>query len=267
MKKIIYLFFLFLLSLIVFLIIYLSTIGIETTKFNNLVINEIKKKDPNIKISLDKIKLKLDVKKVQIYISTVEPQIIYQNIKIPIKKINLYTKITSILKSKNEINQAIISLENFYIKDIQKLAVRTKPSNFKKYLLNNLSNGEIEKILIDVKLDKNLKIYDYKVNGSVKKINIKVINNLLIQDVSLNFISDKNLTLINSINAKYQEVSISNGSISLKRDKLIDIEGKFNTQFNLDENAINRLFSRLDIKILKKKQSKCKRLITTQFFF
>ena len=254
MKKIIYLFFLFLLSLIVFLIIYLSTIGIETTKFNNLVINEIKKKDPNIKISLDKIKLKLDVKKVQIYISTVEPQIIYQNIKIPIKKINLYTKITSILKSKKEINQAIVSLENFYIKDIQKLAVKTKPSNFKKYLLNNLSNGEIEKILIDVKLDKNLKIYDYKVNGSVKKINIKVINNLLIQDVSLNFISDKNLTLVNSLNAKHLGVSISNGSINLKRDKQIDIEGKFNTRFNLNEKAINKLFSRLNIKFIENKK-------------
>jgi hypothetical protein len=254
MKRIIYLFFLFLLSLIVFLIIYLSTIGIETTKFNNLVINEIKKKDPNIKISLDKIKLKLDVKKVQIYISTVEPQIIYQNIKIPIKKINLYTKITSILKSKKEINQAIVSLENFYIKDIQKLAVKTKPSNFKKYLLNNLSNGEIEKILIDVKLDKNLKIYDYKVNGSVKKINIKVINHLLIQDVSLNFISDKNLTLVNSLNAKHLGVSISNGSINLKRDKQIDIEGKFNTRFNLNEKAINKLFSRLNIKFIENKK-------------
>ena len=254
MKRIIYLFFLFLLSLIVFLIIYLSTIGIETTKFNNLVINEIKKKDPNIKISLDKIKLKLDVKKVQIYISTVEPQIIYQNIKIPIKKINLYTKITSILKSKKEINQAIVSLENFYIKDIQKLAVRTKPSNFKKYLLNNLSNGEIEKILIDVKLDKDLKIYDYKVNGSVKKINIKVINHLLIQDVSLNFISDKNLTLVNSLNAKHLGVSISNGSINLKRDKQIDIEGKFNTRFNLNKKAINKLFSRLNIKFIENKK-------------
>jgi len=254
MKKIIYLFFLFLLSLIVFLIIYLSTIGIETTKFNSLVINEIKKKDPNIKISLDKIKLKLDVKKVQIYISTVEPQIIYQNVKIPIKKINLYTKITSILKSKNEINQAIVSLENFYVKDIQKLAVRTKPSNFKKYLLNNLSNGEVEKILIDVKLDKDLKIYDYKVNGSVKKINIKVLNNSLIQDVSLNFISDKNLTLVNSLNAKHLGVSISNGSINLKRDKQIDIEGKFNTQFNLGEKAINKLFSRLNIKFMENKK-------------
>ena len=66
----------------------------------------------------------------------------------------------------------------------------------KSYLLNNFNDGEINKILIDVKLDKNLNIKDYKINGSVKKVNINVLNNLSIQDVSLNFITDKNLTLI-----------------------------------------------------------------------
>jgi len=267
MKKLLYSFFLITLSLIIFIIIYSSTIGVETTKFNNLIISEIKKKDPNIQLSLNKIKIKLDLKKIKIYLSTTEPQIIYQNIKIPIKEINIYTKIISIFKSEKEINQVTVYLENFNVKEVQKLAVRIKPSNFKTYLLNNLSNGVVEKILIDVKLDKNLKINDYKVNGSIKKINIKVLNNLLIQDVSLNFISDKNLTLINSINAKYQEVSISNGSISLKRDKLMDIEGKFNTQFNLDENAINRLFSRLDIKILKKNKVSAKGSLLHNFFF
>ena len=258
MKKLLYSFFLVILSLIIFIIIYLSTIGLETSKFNALIISEIKKKEPNIQLSLNKIKLKFDVKKIQLYISTVEPKIIYQNIEIPIKKINLYTKIISILKSKNEINQVTISLENFNINEIQKLAVRIKPSNIKTYLLNNLNNGVIEKILIDVKLDKDLSISDYKVNGSVKKINIKVLNDLLIQDVSLNFISDKNLTLINSLNAKYQGVLISNGSISLKKDKEIDIDGKFNSQFNLDDYKINRLFSKLDVKFLEKNKVSAK---------
>ena len=258
MKKLLYSFFLVILSLIIFIIIYLSTIGLETSKFNTLIINEIKKKEPNIQLSLNKIKLKFDVKKIQLYISTVEPKIIYQNIEIPIKKINLYTKIISILKSKNEINQVTVSLENFNINEIQKLAVRIKPSNIKTYLLNNLNNGIIEKILIDVKLDKDLSISDYKVNGSVRKINIKALNDLLIQDVSLNFISDKNLTLINSLNAKYQGVLISNGSISLRRDKQIDIDGKFNSQFNFDDYKINRLFSKFDVKFLEKNKVSAK---------
>jgi hypothetical protein len=252
MKKFIYSLFLITLSLILFFIIYLSVIGVNTSKFNNIIINEIKKKDPNVQLILGKIKIKFDLKKFQIYLSTLEPQIIYRDVKIPIKEISLYSKISSILKSKNGVNQAILIIENFNVKDIQKLAVRIKPSNFKTYLLNNINNGEIEKILIDVKLDKNFQINDYKVNGSVKKINIKAFNNLLIRDVSLNFISDKNLTLINSISANYQSISISNGSTSFKKDKKINIEGKFDSQFNLSGDVINKLFVESNINFLKK---------------
>ena len=251
MQKIIYLFFLFFISIIFFLIIYLSVFGVETSRFNNIIINEIKKKDNNIQLSLKSIKVKFDIKKIQIYFATLEPQITYQDIKVPIKEINLYSKIISILKSKNEINQAIISLENFSIEDIQKLAVRIKPSNFKNYLLNNFNNGKIEKILIDLKFNDNLKISEYKVNGSIKKVNIKAPKNLLIQDVSFNFVSDKNLTLINSLNAKYQGIAISNGSISLKRDKQIDIEGKFNSEFNLSVDEINKLLPKSNLKFFK----------------
>ena len=258
MHRILYSIFLILVSFFIFIIVYLSTVGVETSKFNNVIINEIKKKDPNVEISLDNIKIKFDIKKIQIYLSTFEPQITYQGIKIPIKEINLYTKIISILKSKNEINQVIVSFQNFKLKDVQKLSTRIKPSNFKTYLLNNLNDGEIDKILIDIKLDENLNISDYKVNGSVKKVNIKILNDLSIQDVSLNFITDKNLTLINSLNAKYKDISISNGSLTLKRDKQIDIEGKFNSQFNLNENEINKFFIKSKIKFLEKNKANIK---------
>ncbi|MDC0450117.1 hypothetical protein OAL70_04505, partial [Pelagibacteraceae bacterium] len=251
MQKIIYSVLSILISLIILFTVYLSTVGLETTRFNNIIINEIKKKESDVQLSLGKIKIKFDIKKIQIYLSTENPLIIYQNIKIPIKEINLYTKIISILKSKNEINQAIISAENFNIKDIQKLAIRIKPSNFKTFLLNNINNGEVEKILINVKLGENLNINDYKVNGSLKKINIEASKNLKIRDVSFNFISDRNLTLINSLKAKYQGILISNGSLSLKTDKQKDIEGKFNSQFDLSGREINKLVSTSNIKFLE----------------
>jgi hypothetical protein len=267
MQKIIYSLLSILISLIILFIVYLSTVGLETTRFNNIIINEIKKKEPNIQLSLGKIKIKFDIKKIQIYLSTENPLIVYQNIKIPIKEINLYTKIISILKSKNEINQAIISAENFSIKDIQKLAIRIKPSNFKTYLLNNINNGEVEKILINVKLGENLNINDYKVNGSLKKINIKALKNLKIRDVSFNFISDPNLTLINSLKAKYQGILISNGSLSLKIDKQKDIEGKFNSQFDLNGREINKLVSTSNIKFLENNNLSIKGSLIHNFKF
>jgi hypothetical protein len=267
MQKIIYSLLLILFLLIILFTVYLSTVGIETSRFNNIIISEIKKKEPNVQLSLDKIKIKFDIKKIQIYLSTVNPYILYQNIKIPIKEINLYTKIISILKSKNEINQAIISAENFNIKDIQHLATRIKPSNFKTYLLNNINGGEVEKITINVKLGENLNINDYKINGSLKKINIKTLKNLEIKDVSFNFISDQDLTLINSLKAKYQNILISNGSLSLKTDKQKDIEGKFNSQFDLSGKEINKLVATSNIIFLEKNNLSVKGSLLHSFKF
>jgi len=265
MKKIIYSLFLITIPLFISFIIYLTTIGVESSKFNNIIISEIKKKDPNIQLSLDQIKIKLDLKKIQIYITTLKPQIIYQGVTIPITEINLYFKITSILKSKNEINRAIILLQDFNTEDIKKLAVRIKPSNFKTYLLNNLNNGKVEKILIDIELDKDLNITDYKVNGSIKKINIKIVNDLLIKDVSLNFISDKKLTLINSISANYNGLSISNGLLDIKKNKKIEIDGKFNSQFDLNEDKINKLLSKFNFSFLKKNKINAKGSLLHEF--
>jgi hypothetical protein len=266
MQRIIYSFFLILISAFVLIVAFLSTFGVETAKFNNIVIKEIKKKDPNIQLSLDKIKVKFDIKKIQLYLSTVKPQIIFQDIRIPINEIKLYSKIISILKSKSEINRVIVSLENFNVKDVQKLAVRIKPSNFKTYLLNNVKNGEIEKILIDIKLDDEFKINDYKVNGSIKKVTFKVTEDLLIKNVSFNFISDKNLTLINSLNARYENISISNGAVTLKRDKEINIDGNFNSRFNLSENLINKLFFKDKVKFLEKNKVNAKGSLLHSFY-
>ena len=254
MKKFLYSFLLITLSLIVLIIVYLSTIGLETSKLNNLIIQEVKKQDPNLQISLDKIKIKFDIKKIQIYLSVQKPKIVYQDIEIAIKEIDIYSKISSILGSKNKINQAIISIENIKTEDFQKIAVRIKPSNFKTYLLNNLSNGEFKKILIDIKLNEDFKIIDYKVNGSVKKIDIKISNNFKIKDVNLNFISDEQLTLINSIDANYQGISISNSSLSIKKNKEFEIKGLFNSKFNLDKDKINKLLLKSSLNFFKKNQ-------------
>ena len=249
MQKFLYSFFLIILSLIVFIIVYLSTVGLETSRFNNIIIDSIKNNEPNIQLTVDKIKIKFDLKKFQVNFSALDPKIIYHDVKLPITEITIHSKISSILKSNNEVSKVILSLQNFKTEDIKKLAIRIKPSNYKTFLLNNLNSGKIEKILIEIKLDENLKIYDYKISGSIKKIQVKIFDNLLVQDVNLNFVSDKNLTLINSISANYYGIAITNGSLSLKENKAI--EAKFNTKFNLNETRINKLSERSNITFLK----------------
>jgi hypothetical protein len=249
MKKFLYLIFVILIFLFVTIVIYLSTIGHETSKFNNLIIKEIKKKTPTIDLELKKIQIKLDIKKIQLYLSTNKPKITYQNIKIPITEIKIYSKLNKIFNSKIEISQIVFAVEGFKTQDIQKIAIRIKPSNFKNYLLNNLKGGEIKKALINLNTDKNFKVVKYKASGTIKKINVKIKNNFIIKDISLNFIADKNLTLLNSINASYEGVLATNGSIQIKRKNEIEVKGTFSSQFNLREDQLSKFFT--NVKLFK----------------
>ena len=240
MKKFLYSIFLILIFSFTSTIIYLSTVGFETSKLNNLIIKDIKKKNPNIELELEKIKIKLDIKKIQLSLLTSRPKIIYQNIKIPVAEIKIYSKINKIFNSKIDVSKIVFRVKEFKIQDIQKIAIRIKPSNFKTYLINNINGGEIEKALFDLNIDKNFKLVEYKVSGSIKETDVKITNNVKVKNLNFNFKIDNKLTLINSINASYEGIVVSNGSINLQREKEIEVRGKFDSFFNLEEDQLKK---------------------------
>jgi len=263
MKK----FFFLIILIIVFLLtlgaIYLSVVGHQTSKFNSRIIKEVKQKDPKIDLQLEKIKIKLDIKKFQLFFSTKKPKIQYQNIKIPVTEIKIYSKISKILSSKIEVNQITFKLEKFKIENIQKIAIRIKPSNFKAYLLNNLKKGEVEKVSFDLNMDEDWNIISYKVNGVIKKVNIKIKNYFTIKDISFNFILDNNLALINSINATYNGIEVTKGSIDVDRRKNLEIKGKINTSYNLKETQLNKQFTK--VKFFKENKIQVKGSLLHEF--
>ena len=249
MKNFLYSISLIFIFLFTLLIIYFSTIGLETSKFNNLIIKEIKEKDSKIELELKKIKIKLDIKTFQLFLSTKNPKFIYENIKIPITEIKIFSKINKVIFSNIEVTQIVFRVKKLKIEDVQKIAIRIKPSNFKTYLLNNINSGEIEDALFDLNLDSSFKLVDYKVRGTIKKINAKISSDFKIKDINFNFIIDKNLTMVNSINASYEDITVSNGSLDIQRGKEIEIKGKLNSLFYLKENQLKKMVS--NIKFIK----------------
>jgi len=245
MKFFLYSVFFIFLFLITGTIIYLSTIGFETSKFNNLIIEKVKKKNYSVDLDLKKIKIKLDLKKFQLFLSTKNPKITYLDKEIPVTEVKIYSKINKFFNPKIEIKQIFFSVEKLKIYDIKKIITRFKPSNFKNYLLNNIDNGEIEKASINLKIDKDFNVIDHKVTGTVKKINAKIKKNFIIKDINFNFITDKNLTLINSFSANYEGMSLSNGSVKIQQEKEIEIKGKFDSLFYLQENQLQKLITKV----------------------
>ena len=76
-------FFTILISLIfIFLISIASallTIGIETERFNKLILNKINQIDNKINVKINTIKFKLDISEFSLFLETSEPNIFYRD--------------------------------------------------------------------------------------------------------------------------------------------------------------------------------------------
>ena len=88
-RKIIYNLFLFSLLFLFLLILILSTVGVETDKFNKLITNKIAK-SRNINLQLQTLNFKLDLREFSLYIETQNPKINYINQIIPAKNAKVY---------------------------------------------------------------------------------------------------------------------------------------------------------------------------------
>jgi len=242
MKKIFYTFLFLVLIILTGSLFFLSTIGFETDKFNNLIAKELKKKEPSASVKINKIKIKLDLINFDLYLKTDNALIEYQNINIPIQEFRAYFKLISFVKNQPQLHRAVVLTDSIKIKDLQKIAIRIKPSNFKSYLLNNIEGGELTKGNFDLKFEKDLKIIKYEASGKLKTVNAKTSSGIEIKNISLNFILDKELVLINSINANYKGISLVNGNIEIEKKNNIRIKANINSKFDLDKKKLNKLF-------------------------
>ena len=143
MKKFISSLILIIFFILVLVTIVLSTIGIETNKFNNLFSKKISQKNNNIDLKLNTIKFKFDIKKASLFLETNSPLIIYRNIPIPAKEFKIYLDFISLIKINPKIKKINLILHELNIQELKKISVSLKPSNLISFLNNNINQGQI----------------------------------------------------------------------------------------------------------------------------
>jgi hypothetical protein len=255
MKKFLFIFIFFLLLAITSIIVFLSVSGYETDRFNNIIIKEIYKKDQNLKIDLNKIKIKLDLKKFDLFLSTNKPKLTYAGINLAISNIDVYLDFISLIRSKPNVSRVIFSTNKIKIEEFKKLVVRIKPSNLKSFILNNTNSGEISGKL-NLSFNKDFLLDNYKINGKVQNINFKINNNEKINNTSFNFIADDKLILINSISANYKDIIIPNGSINVEKKDGYILDGSIGTEIKFNELQIKEIVGKfINLKKQKNKIS------------
>ena len=194
-------------------VILLSTIGIETNKFNNFISEKVSE-TKNINLELDTIKFKLNPRKLSLYLETQNPKIIYRSVSVPVKNIKVYFDFLSFLKSNPKIKKISLILEELDVTQINRLSAIIKPSNFKSLLNNKIKEGKLISE-IEIFLTDEGELENFISRGSVKGLKIELLNDLIFEKVNLGFFADKSDILIKNILGDLGSIKISEGDIKL----------------------------------------------------
>ena len=231
MEKTVKIFFSLILFFLITLIVVLSTTGLKTKRFNNLISGKINQNNSNIKLNLKTINFKLDIKEVSLFLETQNPEIYYRNILLPSNNIKAYIDFLSLIKSEAQINKVILNLNQINAAQLKKLSQSFKPSNFKSFINNKLNKGKID-TEIEFYLNSKNSLKNFIARGKAINLSAEPIEGLNLENTSFSFFADKTDVLIKNFFSKTEFFTIEEGDLKASLSNEIDIETNFQSSIN-----------------------------------
>ncbi len=241
MKKFLVNFILLIFILIVVSIAVLSTIGIETKRFNNLIIDKASQ-SKNINLELKTISFKINPKELSLFLETRDPKIIYKNITVPAESVKVYVDFLSLLKSETKITKTNVILKELDIIQLKKLSTIIKPSNFRSLLNNRIREGQLVSE-IDIFLNKEGLLKEFIAKGKVSNLKAQLFNGVNLQKTNFSFFADNKDVLIKNIFGRIEDIKISDGDIKLNLNDGLKLNSNFNSKINFNEKIVNKYYS------------------------
>ncbi len=241
MKKIVLISLLFFVTL---LFVILTTIGFETNKFNNLISEKVKISNPNIDLNFEKIKFKLDIKNLNLFVETNNPKFSYKDVKVPIENVKVYLNPIGLLKSQLDVKYSIIQSKEININQLKKIILETKPSNLSSLIMNNVKEGFL-KTSVEFYFDEDFEIKNYIARGELKKINF-VFKKFKFKNTEFKFFADNSDILLKDIKSEIDGVVFNNGDLQINYEKNINIKSSFFTSLNLNRKQHSTYFKLLE---------------------
>ncbi len=193
MKKLIYRIIISLILIVSFSIIYLSTIGLKTERFNDLIVSKIREVDPNLNLKINQVSVKLNLLSLVINLKTLGTDLIYKNRIIELENIKSQILLKSVIKNRFALSEIMISTKSIPIKNLISLIRSIKNDPKLLFAEKFIENGYI---IADLKFEfnklGNIK-KNFKINGLVNNAQLSLTKNKI---TKLNFIfqiTDKEL--------------------------------------------------------------------------
>ena len=231
--------------LLIGLFIVLSTIGIKTEKFNNFVSKKINQNNQNLNLYLKKIKFKLDVNELSLFLQTADSIINYRDVTIPTDEIKVYIDFFSLLSSKPQIKKVKVIINPLNIDEVKKISLVMKPSNLTSIIRNKILSGNLTSEF-EIFLDKENQIENFITKGSVSSLNMDITKNIQFKKAKFNFFADKSDVLIKNIYGEVDNIKIIDGDIKLLFTSDIKLNSNFTSKVKLNKKNLKPLLKKLN---------------------
>jgi hypothetical protein len=207
------------LGFFVLLIIYLSTVGIETDKFNNQIQDLVKQKNNKFDTNLKKIKLTLDLLNFKINAKTIDTKILFKGKLIELEYLKTQISLNSFIKSQLVTSQIEISTKPILLKNFVSFvgSIDNRPELF--FLERFIKKGYL---IADLKFnfDEFGKLKeDYKIDGLVKEGEISIFKKNELEKINFLFNITGNNFSFRDISFGSNNINFLSERLNIKKDK------------------------------------------------
>ena len=169
----------------------------------------------------------------------------YYNNKFNLNKIDAYINLKSLLIGKPKIENVRILSNETDISEFKKIIRYFKPSNFKKFVLNDIEKG---KIIFNLELNfLDNEVKNYEIDGIVKNLFASA-QNIILKKSSFIYSIKKNGGEIDNIRGLVNGFQINSGNIKFTNLKSLEINGNLNSELNLNKSDIDIFVDKKNLK-------------------
>ncbi len=237
---------------------YLHYFGLETSKFNNIIKEQIQNQNKRLDLNLKKVKLHLDLKDLSLKIKTINPTLVIDNsVNLELDEVSSNISINSYFQNK------------FAIKNLE---IKSKKNEIKNYinlyrLTNNIAqfivlkqivkNGNLE-LNASINFDQSGKILnDYKLFGKISDTSLAMYNYQNIDNVNLNFEIVKENYNLKKISFILNKIKFNSDLLSIQhKNKIFYVDGNIKNKISNFDNKIFSIFFKNNFKNLDFANSK-----------
>ena len=240
---------------ILIFIFYLSTYGLKTNKFNNLIKDKITSFDSKLSLNIDDVYLKLNFKEKSINIYTQNSKLYINKEFIHLSKIDLNLDVLKFLNKENSLKTIQISISKSKIIDITNFINEYKFSIPRAIIFNQIEDGYIESVINIKFYENNQTEFNYNLKGKISEAKLNILNNARVSDINFDFnIEDKKYN-IQKATFKYQEINFNSKKVLIKKiENNYVVKGYLSNKIGLIDHNLFAKISPYNLDFLENKK-------------